>query len=80
MKCLPFNVARMIYFDKVHPVKAWRLHYKISREMLARHLNLSADYIAKMETSNLHLQEDNFNKIVDFFKIEPMAVKIRHLA
>lgn len=79
MITLPTHVARMILFDKIHPVVAWRNYFNISQHEVANFIGVSLCEIEKIENSNLHLHPDYLPKLTHLFGIKPDAIKIKYL-
>jgi DNA-binding XRE family transcriptional regulator len=75
---LPNLVARMIYFNNYHPVRAWRHYYSVSQELLAEAMGLPQKTIIELESSNLHLHPDYTHKLQTVFGLVRQAIYIRY--
>ena len=79
MRTIPYQVAKWIVLEKIHPVTAWRHYCNISKESLSVIANLSIVEIEKIEKSNLHLKENFLKKLSEAFGVYTEALNIRYL-
>ena len=78
MKSVPDNIARMVVLNHIHPVRAWRDYYHLSKKTLAHLIGMSEYDIEKIESSNLHLKPAIMKKLISVFHISPDMIKIRY--
>lgn len=78
MLTLPDQVARLIFFNAYHPVKAWRTYLGLSVEKLAEMLNVFSETIDAIENSNAHLEKKMLTHLSHAFKVEQSLIAIRH--
>lgn len=78
MTTLPYSVARMITFDNMHPVTAWRYYYGMTRLQLAEYTNMSEQDVAMIENTNHHLMTNTLEKLSRVFGVVPEALNIRN--
>lgn len=74
---LPYNVAKDIYFNNLHPVVAWRRYFQLDQNELAKLLKCNTREIKELETSNKHLIENWLKKLCHLFSITEDALNIR---
>lgn len=78
MMTIPSEVARKIFFDKVHPITAWRNYFNISKEILAEITGLSMTRIDKLEKSNEHLKTNMLVILARAFDVHLQALNFRY--
>ena len=79
MITVPSEIAKWVFFDKMHPVVAWRNYYHLSRETLASITGLSINQIDKLEKSNEHLKENMIVILARAFGIHLQALNFRYI-
>jgi predicted transcriptional regulator len=74
---MPYNVAKDIYFNSLHPVAAWRHYFHLDQSELAKFLECSVQEIRELETSNKHLIGNWLTKLCKLFSITEDALNFR---
>jgi hypothetical protein len=80
MITVPDQVARQIFLERIHPVTAWRNYYKIDIKSLSIATGLKEFEITRIESSNLHLEENNLMLLCKAFNIVPEALEVRYIS
>lgn len=79
MLTIPYEIAKWITLDKMHPVTAWRRYCHMTKQSLSTVAGISMIDIEQIEKSNLHLKENFLKKLCGAFGIYPETLNIRHL-